>query len=220
MPAMPTLWQRIQSYIFPISIRKGSSEVNPLLELFYYRNRYILGTKDAVYSDGTKYRPLLAAFRSRMLEPYLMQVHDVLVLGTGLASAVHIMDSYGFRPTYTLVELDRVVLDWAVEHLPPATLKAVAPVCADAFDFITTDTKTYDLIIVDIFNGRQVPDRVTTSAFLYQCRARLAMGGYLVLNYMVNNKEDDTRAEAALQSVFDTVEGISFGINRVYVAKA
>jgi spermidine synthase len=220
MPASPSLWQRICSQLFPVSIRKSSSTINPVLELFYYRGRYLLGTSDAVYSDGIKYRPLLAAFGSKILKPHLSGVQNVLVLGTGLASAVHILHSYGLRPAYTLVELDKLVLDWAIEHLPADTVQSVAPVCANAFDFIATNTTHYDLIIVDIFNGRKVPAQVTTHGFLQQCKEQLTTSGHLVLNYMVNSVDDEARAQVALDSVFDTVEGLSFGINQVFVAKA
>jgi spermidine synthase len=220
MPVMPSFWQRIQSYFYPVTIRKSSSPVNPVLELFYYHGRYILGTKEAVYSDGLKYRPMLTAFHSSQLKPHLPKVRNVLVLGTGLASAVHILHSYGYHPTYTLVELDHMVLDWAVEYLPPETVKSIYTVCANAFDFIAGDKESYDLIIVDVFNGRKVPTQVTTSGFLNQCRARLSTGGFLVLNYMVNSSDDETRAEVALEAVFDTVERMSFGINQVYVATA
>ena len=85
---MPTFWQGLQSLLYPVRIRKSSSTVNPVLELFYFQGRYMLGTPDAVYSDGDRYRPLVAAFTAPGLKPHLGNVRNVLVLGTGLASAV------------------------------------------------------------------------------------------------------------------------------------
>jgi len=211
-----SFWQRLQGLLYPVSIRKGSSPLNPVLELFYYHGRYILGTQDAVYSDGNRYRPLVAAFTAPALRDHLPRVRDVLVLGTGLASAVHVLDRYGYRPRFTLVEIDALVLDWAVEFLPEGTV--ATPVCANAFGFIATDEQIYDLIIVDLFFGREVPAVVTQHRFLQQCRSRLEPGGHLVLNYMVNRDEDEDRAKKALKAVFNDVTELSFGINRVYIA--
>ncbi len=187
-----------------------------MLELFYFRGRYILGVEDAVYSDGDRYRPLVAAFRSPVLKPVLADVKEVLVLGTGLASAVHVLQRYGHRPRFRLVEIDRQVLDWAVEFLPPGT--TAEPICTDAFDFIESDRGRYDLIVVDLFFGRKVPDGVLQQPFLAACRLRLAPGGRLVLNYMVEEERGALRAREALQSAFDReVKEIAFGINRVYI---
>jgi len=215
---MPTTWQKLQSLLYPVRIRKSFSAVNPVLELFYFRGRYLLGTPDAVYSDGNRYRPLVAAFTARGLKQHLHAVREVLVLGTGLASAVQVLNRYGHRPHFTLVEIDPVVMDWAMEFLPVEDIKRVRPVCADAFEFIKADTGTYDLIVVDIFFGREVPDHVTRPDFLLQCKARLRPKGHLVLNYMVNQKAEEKKAKAALEAAFDNVEELVFGINRVYIA--
>lgn len=189
-----------------------------MLELFYFRGRYILGAADAVYSDGDRYRPLVAACKSPALAPYLPRVREVLVLGTGLASAVHVLKRYGHHPGFTLVEIDPLVLEWAMEFLPEGASERIRPVCADARVFMEDQTGRYDLIIVDVFFGRNVPGFVTDAEFVWRCRARLQPGGRLVLNYMINREEEDTKAKAALEAAFGTVTEISFGINKVYVA--
>ena len=218
MAAPLTFWQKLQSFLYPISLRKGSSALNPVLELFYFRGRYILATGDAVYSDGQKYRPLVKAFETPALKAALPKAQSVLVLGTGLASAVHIMAAKGVFPITTLVEIDKLVLDWAIEFLPPAFAGKVRAVHADAFEFVATDVSRYDLIIVDIFFGRKVPDKVLDSDFLKQCKMRLSPGGFLVLNYMEEDSEQKGRAEQRLKELFKEVHKISFGINKVYIA--
>ena len=177
----------------------------------------MLGTADAMYSDGHRYRPLVAAFTSPALKPYLQSVRKVLVLGTGLASAVHVLHRYGYHPHFTLVEIDELVLEWSMEFLPADHLQHVSPVHADAFTFIAEDTGVYDLVIVDIFFGREVPERVTQQEFLQQCKARLGPKGRLVLNFMVNRPEEEAKVKTALKEVFTELTEISFGINKVYI---
>lgn len=218
MPAPLSLWQKLQSIFYPVSIRKGSSALNPVLELFYFRGRYLLATPDAIYSDGDKYRPLVSAFQSAGLSESLKTVKQVLVLGTGLASAVHILSAKGYAPEFTLVEIDKLVLDWAKEFLPNGvTANAIND---DAFRFISRDAHQYDLVIVDIFFGRVVPDGVLERQFLQECRQRLNAGGFLVLNYMEQPSESGDKAKIALEKVFGPVKELSFGINKVYIAPA
>lgn len=217
---MPSIWQRAQSLFYPVRIRHESTPLNIQLELFYYRGRYILGAGNAIYSDGDKYRPLVAAFGSQQLAARLNTIRTLLVLGTGLASAVHVLYRAGVAPQTTLVEIDEQILSWAVEFLPPEFRNKTVTHCASAFDFIAKDEHTYDLIVVDIFIGRVVPDDALQASFLQQCKSRLSATGHLVFNYMVNRPEDDGKAKAALEAAFDQVAEISFGINKVYIATA
>ena len=211
--------QKLQSVFYPVSIRKGSSAHNLQLELFYYHQRYILATGDAVYSDAHRYKPLVAAFSSTLLKPQLAGISSVLVLGTGLASAVHVLDRMGFSPHFTLVEIDALILEWAREFLPQNAVGRIETVHADAFQFIEEARDIYDLIIIDIFFGRNVPEAVTGAKFLSACKARLSRGGALVLNYMQRRDEAPDIAKAALEAVFGEAVEISFGINKVYIVK-
>jgi spermidine synthase len=217
-PTPLSFWQKLQSLFYPVILKKSSSPFNPVLELFYHSGRYILATKDAVYSDGDKYRPLLRAFNSPELKRDLPRLKSILVLGTGLASAVHILHAKGLHPRCTLVEIDDQVLDMALQFLPEAAIPHVQGIHKDAFQFIEEDTNTYDLIIVDIFIGREVPEKAIKASFLAQCKSRLAANGYLVFNYMLSPDEEPTKAKTALQAYYKSVEEISFGINKVYIA--
>lgn len=215
---MPGLLTRIQSLFYPVQVRTGSSELNAHVELLYFRGRYMLATEDAIYSDGDKYRPLLAAFAEPGIARRLPSVHNVLVLGTGLASAVHILHKRGLWPQFTLVEIDKLILDWAVEFLPAGIKDRVRAVRSDAFEFIRSDTGQYDLVIVDIFFGRKVPAEVIGEAFLMQCRERLQPDGALILNYMLDKDNDPIKAKTALEAAFKFVSELGFGLNRVYIA--
>jgi spermidine synthase len=211
-----TFSQKLRSYFYPVLIEKTSSDHNAVLDLYYYCGHWQLATADALYSDGVYYRPLLTAFKA--IKNKLPQVKSVLVLGTGLGSAVQILHQKGLHPAYTLVELDEQVLRLALELMPAAANKSITPVCADAQYFLQQDAHQYDLLIVDIFNGRKVPEFVLSRVFIDQCRQHLAPQGILILNYMVNAVADEQKAKAALGAAFSTLKELHLGINRVYIA--
>ena len=101
--------------------------MNPLLELLLYQGRLQLATADALYSDGNNYRPVIAMINH--LKAHMPEIKTVLALGTGLGSLPQIMKRRGYQPHFTLVEYDKVVLQWAMELLGD---KNITPVCADA----------------------------------------------------------------------------------------
>jgi len=179
----------------------------------------MLGTNDAIYSDGEKYRPLLAAFKLMQLEHLGPSIKQVLVLGTGLASVINILDKMGLHPQCTLVDIDPVVLGWAQEFVPTSSSGNVQWIHRDAFQFIETDSHKYDLIIVDIFLGRKVPAKVLSPEFLAQCKEHLQAPGWLVLNYMVQSLDEENDVTSRLEKVFAQIRVIRFGFNRVFVIK-
>lgn len=102
----------------------------------------------------------------------------------------------------------------------PETRKQLTPVCADAAHYFEQDTAKYDLVIVDVFQGRHVPAFVLKQAFLEACRTHLAPGGHLVLNYMVRPEGQEQKAKTAIEAVFSKVSMLSFYLNRVFIATA
>jgi predicted membrane-bound spermidine synthase len=209
-------FQKALSYLFPIKIWKGSGTVNPVLELFLHRGEWQLTTNDAVYSDGTHYRPLTEAFRKT--EKLLPRVKKVLILGSGLGSAIHILDKKGFYPSFTFIDKDEKVLELALALLKPSQKERVRVNCSDAATFIEENKEQYDLIIVDVFFGRVVPGFVSTEDFIKKCRRCLNSDGIFILNYMLNNQEDQQRF-SFIQSQFPPdATVIDIGINKVLVA--
>jgi spermidine synthase len=208
--------KRLLSLIYPVKIRSGAGGQFPVPELFLYQGRFQLATQDALYSDGKHYRPMLTAYKK--LKHHLPAVENVLVMGCGLASAVEIMYGKGYKPRYTLVDIDKEVMRWALELLPDDAAAKVTPVCEDAAVFAAQHNILYDLVIVDIFLGRHVPAFVTATEFLKHCRRLMKGGGHFVLNYMV---ADEAKWEVALNNIkafFPNVSVSAIGINRIVIA--
>jgi spermidine synthase len=143
----------------------------------------------------------------------------VLALGTGLGSIVQIIRSKGYNPSFTLVEFDKTVLQWALEFMKGGTGN-IEPVCMDANLFMTRNKNSYDLIFIDIFNSRVVPDFVTSPTFLGNCRKALSPGGHVGFNFMINNPAEWERAKAAFCDAFPATQILDLGINRIMIGSA
>jgi spermidine synthase len=180
-----------------------------------YQNQFQLVTSEALYSDGDRYLPAVAATND--LNKFLPAVRNVLVLGTGLGSMVHVMRAKGYAPHYTLVEKDKIVLKWALEFLDNTGTEKIDPVCNDAKIFMEQNQKKYDFIFIDVFNGRVVPEFVTTSLFLHQCSNALTQSGHVAFNYIINNEEEWENVKRNFTEIFPGYHIISKGINRILI---
>lgn len=192
-------------------------EFNPHLEILLYRNRLQLATRDALYSDGDQYSPALKILKDVASE--LPRLKHMLMFGVGLGSFAQIVYKMGFRPQFTLVEIDKTVLSLAVDNFNAALLPLVRPVNMDAQLFLNNDQQQYDLIFIDIFIGREVPLFVVKSDFLLACRSRLKPKGILALNYIINNEREWNIVQNNMSIIFPKCKIIESDINRLFIAE-
>ena len=208
---------RVKSFFVPVSLLKTSSPFNESLEVVLYCNRFQLATQFALYSDGVKYLPavrFVGAFRKSLL-----QVKDVLVLGTGLGSVVSVLRDSGIYPNFTLVELDEVVLDLAMQVHAVPKRGAITPLCENARVFMARNSNKFDLVFVDVFIGRLVPDFVRSAEFLRQCSNAVASKGLICINYIVDDPEEWEEFSETFKEVFADVKVLAFETNRLLVGK-
>lgn len=200
-----------------MKVWKGSSKFNPVLELFYYRGEWQLGTEDALYSTGTRYRPLIKGLRS--IQQYLGQKENALVLGAGLGSGLSILAKMGYYPKFTLVDIDAVVIDLANTLMDERIQFQGTFILADAEAFVAACKEKYDLLIVDVFNSRQVPEFISQTSFLMHCNALLCPNGHIITNYMIDSSVAWEDFLTNFTEVFQHVEVINLGLNRILVAQ-
>ena len=196
-------------------LRQSAGAVNKRLFLFFYLNQFQLATDDAIYSDGDRYQP--AIIIADQLKTFLPSVKRVLMLGSGIGSMVRVLHSKGYNPHFTLVEKDKVVLQWAMELFDAQQVAGIEPVCNDASAYMELSTEKYDLIFIDVFNSRVVPDFVTTERFLELCRYSLMPGGHLAVNYIINYKPDWDNVKQLFTRMFPDHKEVALEMNRILI---
>ncbi len=196
-------------------VRRYDGDDGTYLEITLFQNQFQLGTNDALYSDGDRYTPAVTAVKS--LKDLLPSMRTVLVLGAGLCSMVRVIRRKNYDPFFTLVEKDKVVLQWAMELLESGLSEKIRPVCADAEVFMQTNASKYDFVFLDIFKGRVVPDFVCKAEFLEKCRNSIAPGGHLAFNYIVNDEQQWQQVKDTFTSIFPQNKIIATSVNRILI---
>lgn len=210
------VYKRWLSFLFPVRIWQGKGNYSPVLDLYLFRNRWQLASATVLYSDGRKYRPLVKAFR--FLSPRLGDWKNVLILGAGLGSAAQILRHMRADAHITLVDIDEVIVKLGNELLADDLAATVDYLCSDARAFIEKTSSRYDAIVIDIFLDREVPGFVCDMAFLADCRSRLAPGGTIIINYIINRKDEWEHFLADMKSMFRDLTVLDLGVNRVLLA--
>lgn len=211
--------KRVLSYLFPVTVAHSAGSKNRFLEFILYRNQWQLATEEALYSDGTRYEPFRIAFKNVPKET-LNKVKDCLILGTGLGSIVQILHTkYKIKASYSLVEYDHTILNWALEGLKAMGINSINAFCSSAEEFVVNHKNKHDLICIDIFNGREVPEQFTQMDFLVASKKLLKEGGIWIMNYIVNDERETIRFLENVKSLFPEVNIVEKKQNMILIAR-
>lgn len=207
-PTGVSLLKRMKSYFMPVLISHAYDVYGSPLKIYLYKNQWQLAKGDALYSDGVRYLPFRLAFKE--IGKYTLSKKDnILLLGTGLASGVQIFSKkYNREAHFTLVEIDRQILNWATALLTVMGIKNISAYCRDAHTFLNENEVKFDLVLIDIFIGRHVPELFTSASFLKAVKTHLSPGGIWIMNYMINSDEDLVNYKNNLKSVFKDIHMI------------
>ncbi|MDR2219216.1 MAG: fused MFS/spermidine synthase [Methylobacillus sp.] len=126
-----------------------------------------------------------------------------LLIGLGAASLTKFLYRHFPQTQLTVVEIEPAVVHAARQFfkLPedPARLNIVI---ADGVDFIASNNKTWDLILVDGFDADARPGALDSEPFYLAARARLGRHGILAVNLLGRSRG----YKASLARLADTFE--------------
>lgn len=170
------------SYIIPQRVYETSTRYNKKIEV-----REING-KNVLLVNGIEQT---GSYSEKLWRTGLQGMHpkDVLVFGVGGGTVFRKFP----ESRITGVDLDGEILHIAKKYFG---LHNTTLIKRDARLFDTN--KKYDLVIVDLYIGNDVPEFVTTKDFLLKCKRFLRNGGQMVINYFSEKDQEKKAAEIAL----------------------
>ncbi len=155
------------------------SKYNGMLEVTMQQGRKVLHSENTNYSYGNVQSVWTAALKKISLH----DVQSILLLGLGGGSVVDILKhEYHYTGKLTAIEIDPVIVQIAKEEFGITNTENMEIECMDAFDFVKKSTKNFDLVIVDIFIDKVMPDILLSPAFWQNTAKRTAKGGTIIFN--------------------------------------
>lgn len=208
------------SFIFDVKIETTESILNPFLQVVIRNGRLLLNTYNANYSYGSLQDAFRFVFKKIKIKD--KNIKDILVLGFGCGSIAALFNGYK-NVEITGVEADEKVLALYEKYFIEEITSELILVEAFAEDYVTTITKTYDLIIVDVFIDIEVPSSIKESSFYKPLQNRLNKNGILIFNFIVLNEKEQIEFEK-IEDYFklnyrrvETIEFMKF--NKILVAE-
>lgn len=216
-------FQKYWSYFFRLIVEKQKSKFNEQLIVAIQDGKYVLNTKNANYSFASLHRVFQKVFHK--IDITNQPFKNILLLGVGAGSIPAIIyNELKLNPIIDGVEIDEKVIDLGNKYFELNSFTNLNVIVDDATDFVKKTDKKYDLIIVDLFNGINVPTEFLTLHFFWQLKELLNIKGGLLLNFVAYNHETKTKAkviENELSTLFlkqVTTYRVE-GINEVFYCK-
>lgn len=180
--------KNIVSYLYPLMVEQCVGKVTSKLEVNLVNGKYVLDTAKVNYSYGSLYKIFDQTFQKFNLKG--REVKNVLILGFGAGSVTSLLkEKYKIECEITGVEKDQVVIDLAHKYFNIKRFKNLKVICDDAFTFVQTHSKKFDVIIVDIYIDDQVPKCFHEKKFIMQLGRLLQYQGILFFNKVVNDQK-------------------------------
>lgn len=206
------------SYVWPIRLAK-STDSKQVAELVLQYGKLVINSGEANYSYGS----LQAAFEDYFKEEdwNWSSANRILILGFGSGSILQTLrNEYNSEAEVVGIESDQQIIEWYHEYFP--NLNVDLKQCL-AQEYIQTEQEPYDLIIVDVFIGLDVPEECRSQDFIANLQTLLNVNGLVVLNFVIDklaHEEQYSDLLLALSRQFKQVKAFpQMEINRIISCK-
>ncbi len=170
--------KKLASYVWPIRLERYQKSG---LEVVLYNGVTMLNSAKANYSYGNLQLAYTRFFRE--VELPWNAIHNVLVLGYGAGGVSALIHNRQPNANQIGVEYSTEVLDAYHRYFNPVA--NVRLECADAFQFVESCSERFDLVVVDIYEELDVPDKFQSEKFIGMLPGLLSPNGRVLFNKVV-----------------------------------
>lgn len=213
-----SLW----SYLIPHTLFRTSSRYNQdirVIEEWGKRRLLVNGSRQS--------GPTIQELWVRAMEAFpladLPKRPSLLVLGVGGGTVMGLLAERIFEPRITAVDIDPAIIAIAKRYFGLDSLPHMHLVVNDAKKFIqSAPGHAYDLVVIDLFIGRIIPDFVASPSFYQSLKRCLKPRGIILINYLWEHEyqhKSDALKEI-LQRIFHDVADFAISNNRFFFAHA
>lgn len=151
-------------------------------------------------------------------------VKSCLILGLGGGTVAGIVREFWPDAKITGVDLDPKMVEMGRKYLGLENSK-VKVVIGDAYSFVTKNSKlktnNYDLILVDLYIGREFPKKIEKEEFLLSIKKAIGEKGIAIFNrlYYGEKRPEAVQFGNRLEKIFGKVDVVYPEANVMYLAR-
>jgi spermidine synthase len=208
------MFRRLLSYLIPINVYQQNSAISKSIEVNWNNGELVLDSKNTNYSYGSLQRILRIGLKKIGFEN-IRAMESILVLGVGGGSVFKtLVDEIKFKNELIGVEIDEEMIQIANKYFNLDKIPNLTIIIDDAFEFVLKTKKTYDLIIIDIFEDTKMPNFVYEKFFMNRIGDLLNNKGFILFNTMLLDEQQNQRNLEYIKN-FNTSSFTSYSIPRV-----
>ncbi|MFM9986199.1 MAG: fused MFS/spermidine synthase [Flavobacteriales bacterium] len=163
-----------------------NSKFNGKLEITMRNGVKVLDTDNTNYSYGT----VQQVWGKTLRKAKIQGEESVLLLGLGGGSVIDLLrNKFDHTGKITAVEIDPVIVEIADKEFGIRNTRQTKIICDDAFSFVAACKKKFDLILVDIFLDRIMPENATSFDFWDRMGSLLNQEGLIIFNVFHYSKK-------------------------------
>lgn len=211
--------RRLLSYIFPQTIARFSTKFNKDIRVNeeYGKPKLLVnGSRQSGAYIEKLWKEAFNSFGIRYID-----AQRILVLGTGGGTVIQILRWIFPQAMIDAIDIDNVMLDIGKTYFGLSTVPRLTMYQDDAKYFVKRTKKKYDLIVIDLFIGRNIPGFVGTKEFLIDLKELLKKESAIVINYLREEEygvlSDNLRVR--LEKLFSKVDEFPIERNRFFKAE-
>ncbi len=208
------------SYLYPQTVLKTSSNYNRNIRINEENGKFKL-LVDGARESGEYIRELWEYAFRELRFPWKQNIRSILVLGVAGGTVIHMLRKAFPEASITGVEIDEVMIDIGKQYFGLGSFRNLRLICDDAVRYVQKSKKgMFDLVILDIFIGPDVPDVVLTEDFQKDLRGLLRKNGVLLVNYLRQPGYETKvpRLHALLRRLYKEVSSADQFNNRFFMA--
>jgi len=155
----------------------------------------IFGIRSYAIGDFFLSGPYVENYFKKLLKrvPKNHKIKKALVLGLGAGGVVKKILNRFPNASITAVDYDPAMIEQANKYLAKKYLNRLQILLGDAKDLVAKIPIKFDLIAVDLFNGKIISPVTSSFAFIKNVAAKLEKDGYLLVNFF-DKKEATAKA--------------------------
>lgn len=187
------MFKKLLSYIIPINLYRSDSKISRSIEVNLYNGELVMDSMHANYSYGSLQRILRIGLKEIGYDK-IKGMQSALVLGLAAGSVVKtLVNEIGFTGKVVGVDIDHQVIKVAKKYFNIDAISNLEIVIDDAKTFIQNAKHPYDLIIVDVFQDREMPGFLFEETFVDKLHDLTNSGGVILFNTMKLSPEDNSK---------------------------
>lgn len=208
------------SFIYPQTVLRTSSRFNPDIRVNEESGEYKLLVNGSRQSG--KYIADLWQY-AMMQFPFTLSlpITRILVLGVAGGTVIHMLHNIFPQAQITGVDIDPVMIEIGKKYFKLADVPKLKLIVADAQEYVRKNNRQYDLVILDLFIGREIPGFASSEIFLQNVKRILKPDGRLFINFL-REEEYEHKAKklsSVLKKIFIDVRSVDRYNNRFFMVK-